>query len=283
MTEILFPVSRMIGGNLEKTFQATDSDNQPKTKNGEPIMRCNFGVAIPKGPETHWNQTEWGAKIYNAAVTDFPNGEYNAPTFAWKITDGDSQIPNKRGNKPCDQTGYPGNWVMWFSQGWLPKKVNADGTQELTDPAAIVPGYFVQVLGEAVGNKSTQSPGVYLNPKAVALSGYGEPIKSKETVDTTSVGFGGQPLPAGASATPLPGMTAPPDPQVSVPPPAQGAPVTPAHDFVTPGAAGEPPVPPIPAAPVGPVMTAKAAGASYDSFIAKGWTDETLKSNGYME
>jgi hypothetical protein len=30
-------------------------------------------------------------------------------------------------------------------------------------------------------------------------------------------------------------------------------------------------------------MTAKAAGQTYAAFIAGGWTDATLKANGYME
>jgi hypothetical protein len=30
-------------------------------------------------------------------------------------------------------------------------------------------------------------------------------------------------------------------------------------------------------------MTAKAAGATYESFTASGWTDELLISEGYME
>jgi AsmA protein len=40
-------------------------------------------VAIPKAGEAHWNQTEWGQKIHQQAVADWPNGEYNAPAFAW--------------------------------------------------------------------------------------------------------------------------------------------------------------------------------------------------------
>lgn len=317
---ITLPVGRMIGGSLSKLFQAKDNNKQPKLKqDGTPDMRCNFGVAIPKGQETHWNQTPWGQQIYAAGQAGFPNGEFQAPTFAWKVIDGDSQIPNKSGNKPCEQTGYVGHWIMWFNNGWLPKKVNADGSQLLTDEEAIKPGYFIQVLAEVTGNNSTQSPGVYLNPEAVALSYVGEIIAGTGDVDTTDVGFGqGTVMPEGASAVPpaaagfappppvagtLPhapnGQPAPPVGNPSVPVnPAALPPATPpvmpntgadVPDYLNGPAqtppAQTPPVPPAPAAPVsaGSVMLPAANGATYESLIAAGWTDETLRANGMMQ
>lgn len=273
---ILFPVGRMIGGSLAKVFPATDSFGNPKKNaQGEAVNRCNFGVAIPKGPETAWWDTPWGKEIYKAGVEGFPKGEYRSHTFAWKVTDGDSNIPNKKGKLPCDQTGYRGNWVIWFSQSWLPKKVNANGTQELTEPDAIVPGYFIQVYGDVIGNQSDQSPGVYLNPVAVALVGYGERIASD--VDTTAVGFGQGPLPAGASSTPI-GMTNGPGPAMGGPTPpagpgpAMGMPpgVTPAPDFLN----GPPP-------PVRYVMTPQAKGTR-EQYHAANWTDELLIQHGLM-
>jgi hypothetical protein len=274
MAQILFPVGRMIGGSLSKLFQSTDNAGAPKLdRTGQPAMRCSFGVAVKKGPEQHWNQTPWGREIWQAGVTGYPNGEYNAPTFAWKVVDGDSAIPNKKGKRPCDQEGYPGHWVIWFSQSWLPKKVNANGTQELTDPESIVSGYFVQVLGDCTDNKPSQSPGVYMNPVAVALSGFGERIVTAD-VDTTTVGFGAGPLPPGASVTPV-GMTTPPagmTPPPASAPPAMGG-IVPAPEFLA------PPPPPV---KVEHVMAAKAGGVTYEAFVANGWTDAALIQNGYM-
>jgi len=307
---ILFPVGRMIGGSLAKTFQATDNKGNPKMNAaGEPQMRCNFGVAIPKGPEKGWWETSWGQDIYKAGVEGFPKGEYNNRAFAWKVTDGDSQEPNKKGKRPCDQTGYPGNWVIWFSQSWLPKKVNNNATQELTDPEAIVPGYFIQVYGDVVGNGSYESPGVYLNPVAVALVGYGERIASD--VDVTAVGFGKAPLPAGASATPI-GMTTPgpgmggPGPGMTTPGPGMGGPgpgmTTPGPGMGGPGPGMTTPGPGMggPGLPAGVVpnpgflngppafnalptyqMTAKAQGTR-EQYIAAGWTDALLIQHGLM-
>ena len=96
--EILTPVGRIVGGHPMTQHEVMDQvTNQPRLMaNGNKLMQSYVGLAIAKGQETHWNQTEWGQKIYQQAVTDWPNGEHGSPTFAWKITDGDSQIPNKK-------------------------------------------------------------------------------------------------------------------------------------------------------------------------------------------
>lgn len=264
MPDILFPAGRMVGGNLDKLFPRTDSAGKPKVgTDGVPEMQCSFGFAIPKTGESHWSQTAWGKVIYDTGAAAHPN-LVQSPAFSWKITDGDSTLPNKKGNKPCDQTGYPGHWVIWFSQGWLPKRVNADGTVALPD-GAIQPGYYIQVFGSVAGNKLVPNgtPGVYLNPVAVALVGEGERIATD--VDTTAVGFGGAALPPGAR-------------------PVQAA----APQFAAPAAPPPAPVVPNPAIlqvpPAAPVrtMTAKAAGATYEQFVAQGWTDDMLRQQGYM-
>jgi hypothetical protein len=315
MSDILFPSGRMIGGNLDKLFPRVESDGKtPKIgRDGQPEMQCSVGYAIPKGAETQWQQTPWGAEIYKVGSAAHPN-LVASPAFSWKITDGDSTLPNKRGKRPCDQTGYAGHWIIWFSQGWLPKRVNANGTVELPE-GSIVPGFYIQVFGSVAGNKLVPNgtPGVYLNPIAIALVGEGDRIAND--VDTTSVGFGQAPPPQGArpvtaaapqfapppaapqnAGTPL--YTPPPGmPAVGIagitPTPAGGTPggyqytpplapvdlntVQPAPDFLN-------PPPPAPAAPVAPVkqMTAKAAGATYEQFTANGWTDEMLVREGYL-
>lgn len=267
MPDILFPAGRMVGGNLDKLFPRTEANGTPKLgKDGKPEMQCSFGYAIPKTGEAHWNQTPWGKTVYDTGATAHPN-LVQSPAFSWKITDGDSQLPNKKGKRPCDQTGYQGHWVIWFSQGWLPKRVNSDGTVALPD-GAIQPGFYIQVFGSVAGNKLVPNgtPGVYLNPVAVALVGEGERIATD--VDTTAVGFGGAALPAGAKP-----VTAA-APQFAAPAPHPVAPpVVPNPAILQ--------VAPPPAAPVR-TMTPKAAGAPYEAFIAQGWTDDMLRQQGYM-
>ena len=275
--DILFPAGRMIGGNVDKLFPRTEANGTPKIgKDGNPEMQCSIGYAIPKGPETHWSHTPWGAEIYKTGSEAHPN-LVASPAFSWKITDGDSTLPNKKGKRPCDQVGYKGHWVLWFSQGWLPKVVSADGSVQLPE-GSIVAGYFVQVYGSVAGNKLVPNgtPGVYLNPIAVALVGEGDKIATD--VDTTTIGFGAAPLPQGAR----PVTAAAPQfatPQVYAPavpnqPPPQSNPVmspvgvVPAPDFLK------------PPAPVRQ-MTA-AAQATYEAYIAAGWTDAQLIQQGLM-
>lgn len=304
--DILLPVGRMIGGSLYTPFGKTDNFGKPKLgPDGKQLTAFNFGVAIPKGTEQHWSQTPWGAQIKSVGDAAYP-GISGTPSFAWKITDGDSQVPNKKNRRPCDQEGYRGNWVLWFTQSWSPKLVNADGSQELTEPNSIVPGYFVQVWCSVKGNAPSPTPGVYLNPLAVALSAYGERIE-QVTVDTTSAGFGGQPLPAGAMATPPAQFTTPPGPinpglgqaasqgltqsKQGFPPIGGGANMS--GPGVLPGALMSNPIappnpaflaiPPVPAAPPARVMLPAAQGASYEAMIAAGWNDALLIQHGMMQ
>lgn len=269
MAEIMFPAGRMIGGNIDALKQKQENGKPKLGKDNQPEMSCSIGVAILKGAEKAWWETPWGATIYQTGAAAHPS-LVAVPTFSWKITDGDSTIPNKNGKIPCQQTGYPGNWIIWFSQGWLPKRCNDNGQVQLPE-GSIVPGFYVQVYGSVAGNKMVPNgtPGVYLNPIAVALIAEGDRIATD--VDTTSVGFGAA-IPAGGrpvtSAAPqfaagMPGM-----------PPVPGAPPLP------PGAA-MPPVPP--AAPAGPVMLPAAQGQTYAAMIAAGWTDATLVQHGMMQ
>lgn len=287
MPDILFPPGRLVGGSVDKLTQRTENNGQPKVgKDGKPEMQCSFGVAIPKGPEQHWAQAswqhpqfgliEWGKMIYDTGAAAHPN-LVASPAFSWKIIDGDSTLPNKKGKRPVDQTGYPGHWVIWFSQSWAPKRCNADGSIELPE-GSIKPGYYVQVFGSVAGNKLVPNgtPGVYLNPSAVALIGEGPVIAND--VNTTSVGFGSAPLPAGATPVQpaVQGFVAPTTPAVPAPVPPQ---VVQSRPEVLAPAAPTPPAPPVPS---GPVMTAKAGNVTYEAFRSQGWSDDQLRAEGYM-
>ncbi|WP_287278671.1 hypothetical protein [Ralstonia sp.] len=312
-TEILFPVGRFVMGDL---YTPNDKDGEGKpllVKNGpntgQPRVEYFLAVAIPKGHERGWWETPWGAQIYQAGAAAFPQA-VQAASFSWKIEDGDSAVPNRRGRKPCDNEGWRGCWVLKFASGYAPKIVNADGSQELTAPGAVKAGYFVQVFGSVNGNNSSQNPGVRLNPNAVALSGYAEEIVVGR--DYASVGFGqGVQLPPGASSVPVGAMASPPAgmppagapgagvPGAGMPPagaPGAGMPPAGVPGAVTPPAGVPGAVAPNPAflqvpgspAPTAPPpaaarqMTAKAQGATYEMFRSQGWTDDQLVAHGYM-
>ena len=272
---ILTPVARLVQGSLY-TPSTKSKDGKPLVnKSGEPRVEFYFAVAILKTGENHWRETEWGAKIWAVGQQDFPAGQANSPTFAWKINDGDSTLVNRENRRWCDYEGYPGCWVLNFKAGFAPVVCNENGTQIITEKDHVNLGDFVQVFGTVKGNSSTQQPGVYLNPSDVAFSRFGQRIFKRP--DPSKIGFGNSPIPEGASLTPPaagfnPGATA-------SAPPASASHVPPAHPAIlTPPA----PVGAPPAAPVR-VMTSKAAGIPYESFIKEKWTDASLIQEGYMQ
>ena len=292
------PIGRLVGGSVSKA-RDKDADGKPYTiktgpNAGQPTVKYYIALAIPKQGEAHWASTEWGAKVWSVGHTAFPGIAQN-PTFAWKIEDGDSTIPNTKGKTNASNPNLRGCWVLHMTTSLPIKACNADGSAAI-NPEQIKCGYYVQVSIMCQGNSSTQKPGVYLNPEAVALAGIGDEIV--QGLDTAAVGFGGGVLPAGASAPPnlLTGApAAPAAPGVAVPAPAAYVPpvaaaVAPPPPNVAilapppvPGVAVAPPAPPAPpAAPVGPQLTVKAAGFTYAQLIGAGWTDATLRQNGMM-
>ena len=117
VTEVMIE-GRVVNGHPMTRRPVTKRDPITKVETplldptGAPITELYFAVAIPKQGEQHWNQTLWGQQIHTRAVQDWPNGEHGALDFSWKIIDGDSQIPNKKGKKPADREGWAGNWIL---------------------------------------------------------------------------------------------------------------------------------------------------------------------------
>lgn len=305
------PVGRFVNGNLYQP-QTKDADGKPLLiKNGpntgQPTQKFYVAIAIPKIAGAHWatypraanrqNERSWGEAIWAAGHGAFgPSAQ--SPVFAWKVSDGDSAIPNKKGRKPCDNEGWPGCWVLHCSGSFAPKCYNADGSAVLVERDAIKPGFYIQIAGNVAGNASSQNPGVYVNPSMVSLQGFGPEIISGP--DPTQAGFGGAPLPAGASSVPVGGFNVGQAPAVPsgmppMPPPATPA-ATPAPVPVAPNPAflAPPPVQPFaapapaPAAPPPPatvarVLTAAAGNITYDAYIKAGWTDDSLRAAGLMQ
>ncbi len=310
-TPINFPPGRMVYGSVNNAQPKKNNDGTPKLdKNGQPMLSFNFGVAFAKGAERHWAETPWGALIWATGHADWPNGEAQRTDFAWKVIDGDSQVPGKPhmgkpGRKPCDKEGFKGHWVVSFSSVQAPRAftmVEPSGqilgrARELQphEVAMVAPGHYIEVQGSTVGNKA-QSPGLYMNPSGICLRGFGTPIVSGPEVDAGAFGQGAAPV--GMSTTLPQGMAPQPPaaaPAASYIPPAPGAvaPVVPASVpapnlvpnpavLSVPGVpaapVAAPPVPPAP--PAARVMSAKAGGATYEQFVALGWTDAMMAAEG---
>lgn len=302
--QIVTPPGRLVQGNLYE-LKNTDAQGRPLTiKNGPNAGQvredCFFAVAVPKTAGIDWKQEAWAQPMVQAAQEGFPQGQWQAPTFAFKVVDGDSQMVDQGGKKPCDKEGFAGNWILRLNSGYLPKILNADGTQELAEKDMVKTGDYVQVLADVKSNGNVQKPGVYLNHKAVAFIGYGERIVYE--ADYSGVGFGTGVVPAGASQVPPAGnfsaqaaIPAVPGVPASMPAAPVAAPVAPAPMAVpapNPAilAAPAPVAPAVPAVPAAPapvavmakVMTDKAGGLTYDQMKSQGWTDELLVQHGYM-
>lgn len=208
---ILTPVGRLVGGHPMKARLITDDKTkQPKlNKAGEQMHETYVGLALVKSSGvTDWRQEQWGQQIAQKAAQDWPAGEHGAPSFAWKVTDGDSAIPNKKGNKPCDREGYPGHWVINCATTWTVKCYHAgqyDPHQQIQDENAIKPGDYCRVAVDVKGNGPSESPGMYLNPIMFELTRAGvEIVLSGDGPDANEV-FGAAPagqLPAGAQVDP---------------------------------------------------------------------------------
>lgn len=310
---ILFPPGRLIMGDA---YKGSDKDDkgQPRlvksgANKGQPFTQYFIGVAIPKAGEANWWDTAWGQQILGVGAQAFPQ-IYQNPTFAWKIENGDSTTPNKKGRKPCDMEGAKGHWILKFSSGFAPKvfvQPSAGTFVEDSSGNLIKPGYWVQVSGNVAGNNSSESPGVYLGHSMLLFVKQDAVISSGPDAATAFAGAAVSQLPAGAAPV-MPGMPGMPAAAPMMPSPgvAMAAPSMPAAPVAVapnaaflqpPGAAAAPAVPmaaPVPAAPAplpapaapaaGPVLTPAgvATGYTLEQYRAGGWTDDQLRAHGYI-
>jgi len=268
------PVGRIVSGILSKP-RTKDAEGRPLTVKsgpnaGQPRVDYYVGVAIPK-TDPVW--VELYQKIRNFSAQICP-AMVNRPDFSWKITDGDSQIPNQNNIKPCDKEGWPGHWILHLSNGFPPtcyREENGEYVQ--IDLDEIKTGYYVQVNGTVSSNGSTQSPGIYLNLYKVLLRGYGPEINTGVSAEEAFGGVLSQ-LPPGASATPIASTGAgfsvhqAPAPQAPIAPP-------PAHDIVNEAIASTP-APPPPAPPVEEKYVFNGQNWTKKQLLAASWTEAQI-------
>lgn len=284
--EIMTPVGRMVQGHPMVLNPVIDKHGQPKlNKRNEPQQQCFVGLAIPKGSEQHWNQTPWGQQIWNAGVAAWPRGEYNAPTFAWKITDGDSTVPNKKGKVPAEREGFPGHWVIGASNGFVPDCfADRNYSTQVIRKERFKTGDYARLVISVKGNESTDSPGVYINMNGFELVQAGPEIVTS-TFDAQST-FGAQAaaLPAGALTDPnVGGAATAQQPLANVANSAPQTTVAPAASSVAnPDQAGNAAPPPPPAGNAAPPPPPEPA---HDFLLVNGqkYTADALRGAGYSD
>lgn len=271
---LMLPVGRCVFTDErtkdDKGVPLTHADGKPKTV-------TTVGIAIKKGAETHWRETEWGRQLDAKAREDWKGNHPDRPSFSWKIEDGDSDVPNKKGNKNNERDGWPGHWVIKPSTNFAVKLVDKAGGPINLTMADVYAGCYVQAYVSSKGNSNDESSGIYVNLEVLAFNANGEKIEGTGGVDPTTLGFGQSPTPAGATSTP-PGMSS-------------GKPAPPPREEFSAGAIGAPPPPPTSAPPPPPPPAAdtltdkaRAAGATSEADVLawQGWTREALVQHGYL-
>lgn len=267
--QILTPVGRLVQGAPMLQEQKDDNQQVKRNDDGTAKKQCFMAIAIDK------NNPEWPAfyaQLYDVARKEFPHlidasGNIGHPQFSWKIQDGDGV--DTSGKSVADKPGFKGHWILKMATMFMPKFFR-DGAYsphlEVQNPTELIHrGDYIKAFVGIRGNgvKPTDraaKPGVYVSPEIVAFVGAGERINSGVDAEQAMGNAPTQWMPPGMSAVPTPGA----------------APTPPAPP-VAPSAAPPPP-PPV----ATHAMLPKANGVTYEAMIANGWTDDTLRANGYM-
>lgn len=234
------PAGRIVGGDPNKFEQAIDFyTKQPKTdKNGQPVKEHRIDLAIPKA---EFMQNVWPyvvqevAKIYPQYANVNPE-QLEMTRFAWKIINGDSPACPQGSNVPYNtRDGYKGCYVIKIrTSAFCPSTYKFEnGAYRKVEAGEVKTGDYV-VTSVNLTVHTEKDGGIYWNPNAYEIVGYGQAIKGSVNADPMKL-FGGQvsAVPVGASATPIssaPGTAQMPMPQAPVMP--QAPMPAPAYDFV---------------------------------------------------
>lgn len=238
------PVGRIVWGHpLKPQIKKDLNTNQPVMRDGQQVQQWAFGVAIPKDQFGELYQ-----HMQQEALTAYPSG---APgNFSWKFKDGDGV--DREGKPYSDREGHAGHYILTVStEAFQPPCYKYEGNSyRQLEEHEIKTGDYVVVnldIKANVPTNRTHTPGLYINPNAIELVGYGTEIKGSGGIDPNAA-FGGQKhqLPPGASATPIGGAPAGVGmPGTGAAPQQQAAPQMPppASDFVQ-NTMGNPPTAP---------------------------------------
>lgn len=274
--QFYLPPGRIVMGDTS-TLQT--KDQQGRDREHPTIF---FGVAVPKtDPRVDAilgtiNQVAWTHYQNMPAIKAQLQQGLNAPNFAWKVDDGDS-------DKNKDREGFAGCWIFRFATSIHPIKCG-DSKDQPIDPSMIKCGYYVDVVGSVAPNGLVdKNAGVYLNPNGVRLLGYGKEIQSGPSLGQLFAQQAAT-LPPGASALPVadrpatmgaaPAATTPAP--LGAPGPIGGAPAAAAAPggpgFALGAAAPAAPAAPMPTAPIpapaAPVQTTESIDAESAAIAA---------------
>lgn len=256
------PAQRLVINGLP-TWETTKAELDAEAKQAWPQF---FGAPNP--------QLRIGAEL--------PAGCTN-PAFANKIIDGDGF--DDKGQPYSRFEGYAGCWVVKMQTGFAPKvwewSAQTGGWVEMGGPTGrfVKCGDYVSVRGNSTTNKSTDSPGMYMNIGAVTFEQEGPAIVSAAAIDPNAA-FGSR-GPGGAGPTPAPAASQGAHAASGTAGSTTAAPgdaPAPYDGYMATGGAPEAPGAP----PAEPIMLPAANGVSYAAYKAKGWTDDQLRQHGFI-
>jgi hypothetical protein len=186
-------------GDLFKGKPKTDMNTRQPVmdqRTGQQKVDYGFGLAVPKGAIGEiWNA------IHEEAFTLYPNRQL-PPQFAMKYKDGDGIDHN--GASFALREGHAGHLVFACTTSLPIKFYKYENGQNILINEGIKCGDYVnvQLSIKAHPAQGQGKPGLYLNPMAVQLLGYGQEIVNAPSGDQI-FGLSAPAVPQGASATPI--------------------------------------------------------------------------------
>lgn len=214
------PGGRFVSGSLtEKQNKDYDGNAIPE---GE--QAYFFGVAVPKTDPTVASLI---GQIYQMACTDYAQAPLvmaqiqqglAAKDFAWKIQDGDIPTYDRKTGaiRPIPDY-YKGCYIFKFRTNFDVSCCDFNGRD--IDRKAIKRGDYIDVMFNTTTNgKVDDTAGVYMNPVAVRLLGYGEAIQTGVVASSAFAGraaavpAGATQMPTAAGAGAMPGAGMPGNP-----------------------------------------------------------------------
>lgn len=203
------PVGRLINGD--------PFNKQTKDANGREIPLDKqsywFAIAVEKqNPQVNemlgtLQKAAMAGYQQNPTVMQQINMGLSAPSFSWKVSDGDEMVADPAtGQQRNRWANGAGCWIFKFNTT-LPiiaaQYMPGASVPEPCDSSVIYRGCFVQVsYGTSANGNQDHTAGVYLNPRTVAFVGHGEPIVSGPSMDQQFSGGMGGYTPAGMTQTP---------------------------------------------------------------------------------
>lgn len=160
-SHIKTPVGRFLDGSFVKSYNKDFYGNETE----KPYFWAHIGFE-KRTPEFN----EISRHVQFIAQQGFPElfkNDSKPAAFSWKIIDGDSRVPNKKGSIYAEKEGYPGNYIFKFVTYYPLKICNSDAIDVTEDEKYIKIGDYVRILGSVTSNKSKINPGIYLNMNRV--------------------------------------------------------------------------------------------------------------------